>query len=102
MIALAGAAALSGALIQSATGFGFALVLSPALFAVLDPYEAVTTMLVLGLMLNVLVLLDAGEARADRSELVPLMLAAMPGLVLGAVALALLSKSALQIAVGSG
>lgn len=102
MIALAGAAALSGALIQSATGFGFALVLSPALFAVLDPYEAVTTMLVLGLMLNVLVLLDAGEARADRSELVPLMLAAMPGLVLGAVALALLSKSALQIAVGVG
>ena len=29
-------------------GFGFALVLSPALFAVLEPYEAVTTMLAAG------------------------------------------------------
>jgi uncharacterized membrane protein YfcA len=36
-MALAAIAALVGAFIQSATGFGFALVLSPALFAVLEP-----------------------------------------------------------------
>jgi uncharacterized membrane protein YfcA len=43
---LAAAAALVGASVQSATGFGFALALSPALFAVLDPAEAVTALLV--------------------------------------------------------
>ena len=37
LMVLAAAAALVGAAVQSATGFGFALVLSPALFAVLDP-----------------------------------------------------------------
>ena len=39
---LAALAALVGAAVQSATGFGFALVLSPALFAVMEPAEAVT------------------------------------------------------------
>ena len=63
-MALAALAALAGAFVQSATGFGFALVLSPALFAVLDPVEAVATLLVLGLALNVLVLFEAdGGAR---------------------------------------
>jgi len=37
-MALAAAAALVGAAVQSATGFGFALILSPALFAALEPY----------------------------------------------------------------
>ena len=36
-MALAAVAAFAGAAVQSATGFGFALVLSPALFAVMDP-----------------------------------------------------------------
>jgi uncharacterized membrane protein YfcA len=101
LIVRAGAAALLGALVQSATGFGFALVLSPALFAVLDPYEAVTTMLLLGPPLNVLVLLDsgAGEARWDRLR--PMLAAALPGMALGALALALLSKPVLQVAVGA-
>ncbi len=49
MIALAAVAALVGAAVQSATGFGFALLLCPALFAVVDPYEAVTALLALGL-----------------------------------------------------
>ena len=79
MIVLAGAAALAGALVQSATGFGFALVLSPALFAVLDPYEAVTTMLLLGPPLNVLVLLDSGREQVQLARLAPMLLAALPG-----------------------
>jgi hypothetical protein len=39
-MALAVLAALAGAAVQSASGLGFALVLSPVLFAVLEPAEA--------------------------------------------------------------
>jgi uncharacterized membrane protein YfcA len=100
-MALAAAAALLGAAVQSATGFGFALVLSPALFAVLDPYEAVTALLALGVVLNLLVLLERGRPGQVRwRELVPVLAAAVPGLAIGAVALALLDKPLLQVLVG--
>jgi uncharacterized protein len=98
---LAAAAALVGASVQSATGFGFALVLSPALFAVLDPAEAVTALLLLGMALNLLVLFEGGRPEhVDWRPLAPMLAAALPGLAAGAVALALLSKEALQVAVG--
>jgi len=96
---LAGAAALLGAVVQSATGFGFALVLSPVLFAVLDPVEAITTLLLAGLALNVLVLADGGR-EVDWGRLAPLLAAALPGLVAGIVLLTELPKAALQIGVG--
>jgi uncharacterized protein len=96
---LAALAALAGASIQAATGFGFALVLSPALFAVLDPTEAVATLLALGLALSILVLIENG-GHADWRRLAPMLLAALPGLVAGLVLLAVLSKETLQIAVG--
>jgi uncharacterized membrane protein YfcA len=95
---LAALAALVGAAVQSATGFGFALVLSPALFAVLEPTEAVTALLLLGAVLNVLVLLEGHDVR--RSLLPPLILPAVPGLALGAALLAALSREPLQIGVG--
>jgi uncharacterized protein len=98
---LAAAAALVGASIQSATGFGFALVLSPALFAAADPAEAVTSLLVLGLALNLLVLFEGGRPEhVDWRALAPMLAAALPGLAAGAVALTLLSKEALQVSVG--
>jgi uncharacterized membrane protein YfcA len=97
-MALAAAAALVGAAVQSATGFGFALILSPALLAALDPYEAVTALLALGVALNLLVLVEGGTVRWR--ELVPVLAAAVPGLALGAVALELLDKPVLQIFVG--
>jgi len=100
VIALAAAAAFSGASLQSATGFGFALVLSPALFALLEPAQAVTALLGLGLALNLLVLADGGEVH--RRSLVPVLAAALPGLALGAALLAILPKAALQVAVGVG
>ena len=100
-MALAAVAALAGAAVQSATGFGFALVLSPALFAVMEPVEAVTALLVLGLALNLLVLFEGGRPEhVDWRALAPMLLAALPGLALGAVALTALSKEALQVAVG--
>ena len=96
---LAAIAALVGAFIQSATGFGFALVLSPALFAVLEPEEAVGTLLVLGLALNLLVLVEGGW-HADWRRVAPMLVAALPGLVVGVVLLSALSKEALQVIVG--
>jgi uncharacterized protein len=100
-MALAAVAAFAGAAVQSATGFGFALVLSPALFAVMDPVEAVTALLVLGLALNLLVLFEGGRPEhVDWRALAPMLVAAVPGLAVGAVALTELSKEVLQVAVG--
>jgi uncharacterized protein len=98
---LAAVVALAGAAVQSATGFGFALVLSPALLAVLDPYEAVSAVLLLGLVLNLLVLFDGRRLGPVRwRPLAPLLGAALPGLALGVLALELLSKPVLQLLVG--
>jgi uncharacterized membrane protein YfcA len=100
-MALAASAALAGAFVQSTTGFGFALVLSPALFAVMDPVEAVVALLVLGLALSLLVLFERGRPEhVDWRSLAPMLVAALPGLAVGAVALTQLSKQALQVAVG--
>jgi uncharacterized protein len=100
-MALAAAAALTGAFVQSTTGFGFALILSPALFAVMDPVDAVMALLLLGLALSLLVLFERGRPdHVDWRSLVPMLIAALPGLAVGAVALTQLSKSVLQVAVG--
>jgi uncharacterized protein len=98
---LAAAAALVGASVQAATGFGFALVLSPALFAVLEPVEAVTSLLFLSVALNLLVLFERGRPeQVDWRALAPMLIAALPGLAAGVAALVLLSKEALQVTVG--
>jgi uncharacterized protein len=99
-VLLAAAAVLAGAVAQSATGFGFALIASPALFAVLDPGEAVTAVAALGLVLNVLVLVDAGRGLVNWRALAPLLVSGIAGLALGLLALDLLSKAALQLVVG--
>src|SRR4051812_50067730 len=100
-MALAAVAALVGAAVQSATGFGFALILSPALLAALAPYEAITALLALGIVLNLLVLFDGGRPGPVRwRELAPVLAAAVPGLAMGALALVLLDKPGLQIIVG--
>ena len=97
---LAAAAAFTGASVQSATGFGFALVLSPALFAVLEPLEAIWALLLLGVLLNLLVLLDGGGVRWR--ALAPVLAAALPGLALGALVVTAVPRPALQVAVGLG
>ena len=98
---LAAVAAFAGASVQSDTGFGFALILGPALFAVLGPEQAVSALLVLGLALNVLVLADGRRARVRWRALLPALVAAVPGLVAGALILTALPKPALQAAVGA-
>jgi uncharacterized membrane protein YfcA len=95
---LAAVAAFAGAFVQSATGMGFALVLSPALFAVMDPEEAVTAVLLLGAVLCALIL---AESRGLGTHgLGRLLVPALPGLAVGLVLLAALSKEALQVGVG--
>jgi uncharacterized membrane protein YfcA len=94
-------ATLAGSTLQSTTGFGFALVLAPAFFGVFDPTTALTTELVLGAALNLLILFTERRPRQIRGE--PLITAlgwALPGLVVGALILVALSKPTLQIAVG--
>ena len=72
--------------------------LSPALFAVMEPTEAVTALLLLGAALE-----RARPARGPRRRwpLLPrLLVPAVPGLALGAALLAALSSEPLQIGVG--
>ena len=95
---LAALAAFAGAAVQSASGLGFALVLSPALFAVMDPEEAVTAVLLLGAALCVLVLVES--RRVPTHGLARLLVPAAPGLAVGVLVLAALSKEALQVGVG--
>ncbi|HUR84326.1 MAG TPA: sulfite exporter TauE/SafE family protein [Solirubrobacteraceae bacterium] len=88
MIAVAAGAVFLGAGLQSATGFGFALVAAPLLFAVLGPQEAVTAGVLLGLELNVMTLASEGRRpRVLRADAVTLVGWALPGLALGALAL---------------
>ena len=95
---LAALAAFAGAAVQSASGLGFALVLSPALFAVMEPEEAVTAVLLLGAALCLLVIVES--RRVATFGLVRLLVPAVPGLLVGLVVLAILSKQALQVGVG--
>jgi uncharacterized protein len=98
---LVGLATFAGAVVSSATGFGFALVLSPALFAVLEPAEAITTILVLSAVLSVLILYgERRRPRVRRREFWVAMAWSVPGLVAGVFILLALSKPSLQVFVG--
>lgn len=98
---LAAATVLAGAFIQSATGFGFALVAGPALFAALAPSDAVSGVLVLGAWLNVLLLFGERRRPSVRAgDLVRLVVGSLPGLGVGLVLLAALPKPGLQVMVG--
>jgi len=100
MTLVAAVAALLGATLQSATGFGFALLSAPLLVAVLGPRTAVSTMVVLSLAVNVLTI--AGERRRPDvlvGEALALVAWTLPGLVLGVVALRALPARALEVLV---
>ncbi len=100
-VALLAVGALVAACVQATAGIGFALVLSPIAFAVLPSAGAIVVVTALGLELNLLVLL--GERRRPRPawrELVPILVAAIPGSVAGVLLLRALPKAVLQVAVG--
>jgi len=94
-------ATFAGATLQSATGFGYALLAGPATFAAAEPAEAITILLALGTVLNILIM--AGERRESSirtQELVPVLGWAVPGVIAGIFILIALSKSTLQVIVG--
>jgi uncharacterized protein len=99
----AGVAVLAGAALQSATGFGFALVSAPLLFAATEPEQAVALLILLGLIVNLMTLGTEGRRPQPlvRDSLV--MLAwGIPGVVAGVFALRALDSASLQIAVTLG
>jgi uncharacterized protein len=99
-VALAALAVFTGAVLQSATGFGFALVAAPILFALLGPQQAVTAGVLLGLGLNVLTLATERRRPAVLRRDAGLLLAwSLPGLALGALALRELSEQLLSVLV---
>lgn len=87
-VALAALAVLAGAALQSATGFGFALVAAPILFALLGPREAVSAGVLLALLLSGLTLATEWRRPAVLwRDAVALVAWSVPGLALGALAL---------------
>jgi uncharacterized membrane protein YfcA len=103
LTAITAVAVLSGATLQSATGFGFGLVAAPLLFAATSPEEAVGLMMILGLEINALTL--AGERRRPRplrAEAVALVSWALPGMLAGVLVLRSLDATALQVVVTVG
>lgn len=89
-----------GAALQSATGFGFALVSAPILFALLGPREAVTTGVIVGVLLNGFTL--ATERRRPEvlvREAVALVAWSLPGVVCGVLALRSVPERPLSVLV---
>jgi uncharacterized membrane protein YfcA len=96
----AAVAVAAGAVLQSATGFGFALVAAPLLFPALGPQEAIGTLLVLACVGSLLIL--AAERRRPRPlgrDATAIIAASLPGAVGGIVVLKSLSPATLQYAV---
>jgi uncharacterized membrane protein YfcA len=103
LLVAAGVAVTLGAALQSATGFGFALVSAPLVFAALGPQEAIGTLLVLGTEVALLIL--AGERRRPRPlgrEVAVILAAGLPGALAGVAVLRALDAVALQVAVTVG
>jgi uncharacterized membrane protein YfcA len=100
-VPLVGLGVLAAACVQSTTGIGFALVLSPVVFALLAPTGAIVIITVLGLVLNVFVLLEERRRPSVAwREVLPILVAVAPGAVGGVILLRALPKPVLQVAVG--
>ena len=85
-------------MLQSATGFGFALVAAPLLFPALGPQEAIGTLLVLACVGSTLIL--GAERRRPRPRDAAVTIAAsLPGAIVGIVVLRTLDRTTLQYAV---
>jgi uncharacterized membrane protein YfcA len=90
---------LSGAL-HAATGFGFALLSAPILAALLGPQEAISVIVITGIVVDGLIL-GAERRRPEPAwpEAVGLTLWALPGLAAGAYLLSSLPRTGLQLLV---
>ena len=99
----AGFAVLAGAALQSATGFGFALVSAPLLFAAAEPEHAVALLILLGLIVNGMTLGTEGRRPQPlKRDSIVILAWGLPGVVAGLLALRALDSTSLQIAVTLG
>jgi uncharacterized membrane protein YfcA len=100
----AAAAVMAGAALQSAIGFGFALVAAPLLYAAApSPEQAVGLMTVLGMEVNLLTLL--AERRRPNpvwADVVATVAWSLPGALAGVAVLRALDAVALQLLVTAG
>ncbi len=103
LLLAAGAGVVVGAALQSATGFGFAVLAAPLMFAALEPREAIGLLLLLGMEIGVLTLATEGRRpRPDVPASARILGWSVPGAVLGVAALRSLDATALQVAVSVG
>jgi uncharacterized membrane protein YfcA len=103
LLVATGVAVAAGAALQSATGFGFALLVAPLAFAALDPQEAIGLLLLLGMEIGVLTLATEGRRPRPFARRCATVLAwAVPAAVVGVVVLKALDAVTLQIAVSVG
>ena len=99
----AGIAVVAGAALQSATGFGFALVSAPLLFAAAKPEQAVGLLILLGLLVNAMTLGTEGRRPQPLArDSIVILAFGVPGVFAGVLALRALSSTALQVAVTLG
>lgn len=99
-VAGAAVALFLGAALQSATGFGFALVSAPILFVLLGPQEAVTAGVIVGFLLNGLTLATEGRRpQVLGRDAIALVAWSVPGIVLGVLALRHLPREPLSVVV---
>lgn len=97
---LAGFGVFFGAALQSATGFGFALMAAPLMVAVTTPERAVGLLTLLGLLVNLLTI--GAEGRRPRPhwrEVARVLTWALPAALAGVLVLRSVDKTALQVAV---
>jgi len=100
-LVLVAAGTLVAACVQATGGIGFALILTPVLFAVLPAVGAVVVATGLGLLLNALVLFaEHRRPVVEWKEIGPILVAAAPGTVVGLLVLRALPKPVLQVTVG--
>ncbi len=105
LLAVAAAVAvMAGAALQSAVGFGFAIVAAPLLYAAApSPEQAVGLMTLVGLEINLLTLLSEGRRPAPVWRDVTAVVAwSLPGALAGIVLLRALDDVALQLLVTAG
>lgn len=94
-------AVLVGVSIQAAIGFGFAFCVAPAAFAAYPPEEAVTFVLILAIAINSLVLFsERRTTEVARRVSATVVVAALPGMLIGVWVLERVGQQLLQVLVG--
>jgi uncharacterized membrane protein YfcA len=101
-LVVACAVALAGGVVQSATGFGFALIAAPGLTAALGPRVAVSTLTLIALLVNALTLGAEGRRTVVlRRRAAVLVASSIPGAAVGALLLAHLPVAVLRAVVAA-